>query len=301
MDRRPLPTARSRHRSFGIQDPDPLPMQPSRTLRIRYRQSIMPLDDLTLELNTTPRPAPAPELEVMTRVLRLPTRSPRQARSIVRMQLDRLSPLPASDTTFDLVALRQDVGETVYALGILRRSVLADAAFASQRTVAVTRSIEDQDVVFRFRNAGAVDDREARWLRHAPKVAILCLGLTAVALAGDLRAEQWRERRLPEIAAAKRLAAQEVRQAGEQASARTDWAALERADAATRFLCVGGRIRAAAPAGVAVTSATADPQQVTLTMAGANGAALANAGGRAAPGADPNRPGPVVFPREVCG
>lgn len=262
----------------------------------------MPLDDLTLELNPTPRPAPAPVLEVMTRVLRLPTRSPQQARSIVRMQLDRLSPLPASDTIFDLVALRQEAAETVYALGILRRSTLADPAFASQRTVAVSRSIEDQDVVFRFRNAGAVDDREARWLRHAPKIAIVCLGLAAVALAGNLRAEQWRERRLPEIAAAKRLAAQEARQAGQQASARADWISLERADAATRFLCVGGRIGTALPAGVAVTSATADQQQVTLMMTpGANGAALAAAGGNLPPSISADQSSSVVFPREICG
>jgi len=262
----------------------------------------MPRDDLTLELNPTPRPASAPVLDLMTRVLRLPTRSPRQARSIVRMQLDRLSPLPASDTVFDLVVLRQDVGETVYALGILRRSTLADAAFASQRLVTVTRSIEDQDVVFRFRNAGAVDDREARWLRHAPRIALVCLGLAAVALAGNLRAEQWRERRLPEIAAAKRLAVQEARLADQQASARAEWVSLERADAATRLLCVAGRVGGTLPAGVVVTSAAADAQQVTLMLAsGANGAALANAGGRAPPGADPNRPGSVVFPREVCG
>jgi hypothetical protein len=259
----------------------------------------MPLDDLALDL--TPAPTPVPALEVMTRVLRLPTRAPRQARAIVRMQLDRLSPLPAADTLFDLVALRQDAGETVYALGILRRAALADPRFASQRTVTATRSVEGEDVVFRFRNAGAVDDREARWLKHAPRLALVCLGLAAVALAGQLRADQWRERRLPEIAAEKRLAAQQARLAEQQASARADWLSLERADAATRYLCVAGLVGSALPGGLAVTSATADPHTVTLNLGpGSNIAALVAAGATLPPGGDTAGAGSVVFPREVC-
>ena len=276
-------------------------MQPSGTLRIRYRQSVMPLDDLTLDLTPSQSSTPSPALEVMTRVLRLPTRAPRQARAIVRMQLDRLSPLPAADTLFDLVPLRQDAGETVYALGILRRAALGDAAFSAQRTVTVTRSVEDQTVAFRFRNAGAVDDREARWLKHAPRAALICLGLAAVALAGNLRAEQWRERRLPEIAAEKRLEAQRVRLANQQAEARAEWTALERTDAATRYLCVAGRIQAALPRGISVTSAAADGQTVTLSHGpGANVSALVAAGATPPVGGDPTQAGSVVFPKEVC-
>lgn len=261
----------------------------------------MPFDDLTPELTPLRPPTPDPALEVMTRVLRLPTRAPRQARAIVRMQLDRLSPLPAADTLFDLVPLRQDAGETVYALGIVRRAALADAAFSSQRTMAVTRPVEGQDVLFRFRNAGAVDDREARWLKHAPRTALICLGLAAVTLAGNLRAEQWRERRLPEIAAEKRLAAQQARLAEQRASARTEWISLERADAATRYLCVAGRIGSALPGGLAVTSAAAGTQTVTLSHGPrSNVPALVAAGGTPSPGADPAQAGSVVFPREVC-
>jgi hypothetical protein len=259
----------------------------------------MPFDDLALEL--TPAPTPVPALEVMVRVLRLPTRAPRQARAIVRMQLDRLSPLPASETLFDLVPLRQDGGETVYALGIVRRATLGDPAFTSQRTVTATRPVEGEEVVFRFRNAGAVDDREARWLKHAPRLALVCLGLAAVALAGQLRADQWRERRLPEIAAGKRLAAQQTRLAEQQASARADWAALERADAATRYLCVAGRIGSAVPRGLAVRSATADPHTVTLTVGpGTDLAVLVTAGAAQPVGGDPSGASSVVFPREVC-
>ena len=261
----------------------------------------MPLDDLTLELTSTPPLAPTPVLEVMTRILRLPTRAPRQARAIVRMQLDRLSPLPAADTLFDLVAMRQEAGETVYALGILRRAALADNAFSAQRTVAVTRSVEGETVVFRFRNAGAVDDREARWLKHAPRAALICLGLAAVALAGNLRAEQWRERRMPEIAAERRLIAQQARLVEKQASARAEWTALERTDAATRYLCVAGRIGTALPEGFAFTSVAADQHTVTLNHGpGSNVSALATAGATPPTGADPAQAGSIVFPREVC-
>jgi len=261
----------------------------------------MPLDDLALDLTPAHAPPPAPALDVMTRVLRLPTRAPRQARAIVRLQLDRLSPLPAADTLFDLVALRQDGGETVYALGILRRAALHDPAFSSQRTVTLARSVEGEDVVFRFRNAGAVDDREARWLKQAPRTALICLGIAAVALAGQLRAEQWRERRLPEIATEKRLIAQQARLDEQQSSARTEWMALERTDAATRYLCVAGRIGAALPGGVAVTSAAAHSQTVTLNYGpGSNVPALVTAGATPPTGNDPAQAGSVVFPREVC-
>ena len=64
---------------------------------------------------------PPPPLDVMIRVLRLPTRSRRQARNIARLQLDRLSPLPPGEIVYDLVPLRQDGAETVFAMGILRR------------------------------------------------------------------------------------------------------------------------------------------------------------------------------------
>lgn len=260
----------------------------------------MPLDDLSLDLK--PPPAPRPGLEVMTRVLRLPTPSVRQARSIVRLQLDRLSPLPAAETLFDLVPLNKDAGETVYALGVLRRSALADPAFGAQRVVAVTRTVGGREVVFRFRNAGAVDDREARWLRHAPTAAMVCMGLAAVALAGQLRAEEWRERRLPEIAAEQRLAAREARLVAERTAARAEWMSLERTDAATRYLCTVTRVAGARPEGVAVTGAVADAQRVTLTLTpGADAGALIAALGLPATPQTPDQALAVTFPSEVCG
>lgn len=271
----------------------------------------MPLDHLNLDLTSPPSAAldaptapdvpaaPRPEPEVMTRVLRLPTRSRRQARSIVKMQLDRLSPLPAAETLFDLAPMRQEGAETVYALGILRRRVLFDPAFADQRMVSAVREIEGVEVTFRFRNVGAVHDREVRYLKHAPRAALIALAVSAVALAANIRAETWREQRLPEIAAAQRLANQQARAAEQQTAARAEWTGLERTDAATRFLCVLSRVSEAAPNGLAIVSAAADPQQVTLrTAQGADASGLSRVG---AVTEGPATNGQIaVFPQAVC-
>jgi len=255
----------------------------------------MPLDDSFPDL-TPPPAAPVPPLEVMTRVLRLPTTSPRQARAIVRLQLDRLSPLPLSSIVYDVVTLRRDGAETVYALGIIRRAAL-DSAPATGG-LQVQQQIEGVDVVFRFRDPDAAGDLETRWLKHAPRAALVALGIAAVMLAANLRAEQWRERRLPEIAAAQRLAARDAIARRETADALQAWSALTRADAATRFLCVGGRIATVLPAGIQATAVSADSRKVTLTVAGGQAAVLAEAGGQAAPsnGAATQ----VVFPETVC-
>jgi hypothetical protein len=251
--------------------------------------------DLTLAL-----PPSAREAEVMTRVLRLPTGSLRQARAIVRMQLDRLSPLPVASVLFDLVRLPSPPGaEIPYALGILRRSILRDPAFVNRRIVALARSVDGVEVTFRFRNAGAVDDRETRWLAQAPRAAALALGLAAVALAGQIRADQWREARLPVIAAEQRTAARAARDAGAQAAATADWRALDRTDAATRFLCVTGKIAAVDRKAVAVAGFSAEAGQVRVTPRDADGAArLADAGG--VPATAGAGAAPVTFGSEVC-
>lgn len=251
----------------------------------------MPLDDLSLDLT------PARDLEVMTRVLRLPTGSSRQARRIVGLQLDRLSPLPSADVVYDLVPLRRDGAETVYALGLLRRSALSDPAFAARRTVQVSRAVEGAEATFRFRNAGAVTDQETRWLSHAPRIALACLALSAVALASNLRAEQWRERRLPEIANAQRQAAREARQAQQQQDAWTEWNALERTDAATRLLCVASRL-SSDPLSVAAVSADAD--KVTMTPITTAARARLQSSGGTSTASVAGQPAPVTFPGRIC-
>lgn len=259
----------------------------------------MPSDDSELTLELSP---PAREVEVMTRVLRLPTNSVRQARAIVRMQLDRLSPLPVQSVVFDLVRLQRTGGETTFALGVLRRSALLDPAFSNRRVVTLARSVDGSDVVFRFRNASAVDDRERRWLSHAPKAAALALGLAAVLLAGQIRADRWRELSLPAIAAEQRIAARVARDARDQSAALQDWRSLDRSDAATRLLCVASRIAADDRAPVVLASANSEATQVTLTpVDAAGGARLAAADGKpeSIEGAA-NGPTPVVFGPEVC-
>src|SRR5690606_27302935 len=110
------------------------------------------------------------------------------------------------------------------------------------------------------------------------RAALACLGLAAVALAGNIRAEQWRGQRLPEIAAEQRLAAQQARVAEQRASARREWTAMERADASTRFLCAAAQVAAVRRGGVAVASISADAQGVTLALPpGAETAALRQA------------------------
>jgi len=261
----------------------------------------MPLDsvpELTLDLSS-----PAREVEVMTRVLRLPTDSVRQARKIVRMQLDRLSPLPVTSVVFDLVRLERAGGETTFALGILRRSALLDPAFANRRMVALARSADGTEVVFRFRNASAVDDRETRLLAHAPKTAAVALGLAAVLLAGQIRADHWREARLPAIAAEQRIAARAARDARDQTAALAEWRSLDRSDAATRLLCIASKITAADRSPLALAGAASDATQVRLAPLDTGDAArLAAAGGEAAPaGGAAGAPTPVTFGPEVCG
>lgn len=264
----------------------------------------MPHDDTPLRLRPhlpdEPPPTPeAPALEVMTRVLRLPTQSPRQARAIVRMQLDRLSPVPVAETVFDLVRTRAEGAEGVFALGIIRRSALAAPAFADKRTVLATRGVEGADVTFRFRNPDGVDDRERRLLQHAPKAAMIAASVTAVLLAGAFRAEQWREQKLPELAAQQREAAQAQRAADEQAAARLQWTALERTDAATRLLCSMDRIRRAGQGQIVpVLSLNAEAEKVGLRVGSAAADVLARAGATVDQGEGAETA--VTFGREVC-
>ena len=262
----------------------------------------MPHDDLSFSLRPPPLPAEPslaaqPELQVMTRLVRLPTRSPRHARRIVALQLDRLSPLPAPDTAYDLVMIRQDGAETLYALGIVRKAHLSDAAYANRRHIVLTRTIEATEVAFRFRNPHAVDDREVRWLKHAPKAAVIALGLALVATAASQRADTWRAQRMVEIAAGQREAAREALDAELQASARADWTGLERTDAATRLLCVSQKVSATGDAPVPLLGYAGEADELVFRLPeGANTAPLLTAGG-----IEQGSPNVIAFGQEICG
>lgn len=256
----------------------------------------MPLDDLPLDL--TRPPAPEPPFEVMTRVVRLPTSSLRQARTIIRLQLDRLSPLPPDAVLFDLVPLRQDGSDTLFALGLLRRTALSLPGLSQQSTITAARTLDGAEVVFRFRNPGVTAQWETRWLAHAPRACLVALGVATMMLAGQIRADAWRERRLPDIAAEQRASTRGARDARDERQAHADWAALDRSDAATRLLCVASRVRAAAPDGLAVAGIAAKADQTVITLQGDLSAAMMNTLGRAP---DPASPRTLVFPAEVCG
>lgn len=254
----------------------------------------MPLDTLSSDLTLDLAP-PARDIEVMTRVLRLPTSSMRQARTIVRLQMDRLSPLPPDAVLFDLVRLSQADADTTYALGILRKSDLLEPAVAGKRVLALARTIEEREVVFRFRNPSATDDREDRWLAHAPKAAVLALAIAAVALAGQIRADQWREDQLPILAAEQRTGALAAREASEQTAALKEWKDLERSDAATRLLCVTNLVAGRDPRSLTVAAASGDAKSLRITTADAEGLArLSAAGGKA------TNAGAAAFDEEVC-
>lgn len=262
----------------------------------------MPNDDFphSLKAPEAETPVPEPALEVMTRVLRLPTHSVREARAIVKMQLDRLSPVPLAETVYDLVLVRPEGAEGVFALGITRRAGLSGPAFADRRTVAVTRTVDGASVVFRFHNPDGVDDRERRLLQHAPKAAVIAVGVTALLMAAAFKADQWREHRLPEVAGEQREAALARRASDERTGARADWVALERADASSRLLCVMTRVRRARPdQSIPVLSLGADAKQVTVqTTAGASSDALTAAGARV--GQAQGSGAEVVFGAGVC-
>ena len=204
----------------------------------------MPYDQPVLTPFADPAPEPAPEarLEVMTRTVRLPTASRAQARDIIRLQLDRLSPLPRADILFDVVPLDRQGGETRYALGVVRKAALDDPAFTRRRLVEVRRLVDGAEAVFRFRNPFMRSDWEPRLLRHAPAALVVCAGLAALMLAAADRSERRKERRLPEIAREAVVARRAAEAETTRISSLTAWAGLEHGDAATRALCVLTRL-----------------------------------------------------------
>lgn len=214
-------------------------------------------------------PAAAPDegvddrIPVMTRLMRLPTSSIREARSIVRLQLDRLSPLPSAETVFDVVSVRAEEGQGVYAIGILRRAILSTPPYDARPVLSLTRDVDGRRVTFRFRNAGATSEMEARYLRHAPHALMMALGVAALALSVHTKVQDWHDARLPEIAAETRARNLAVREGGYQVEARSDWMALERRDAATQILCLGSRL-GEVDRPIAINHLRADADRVTL-------------------------------------
>lgn len=217
------------------------------------------------EETLAPAPAEGGEdrIPLMTRVMRLPTSSIREARLIVRLQLDRLSPLPPSETLFDVVPLQAEKGQGVYAVGILRRAILSSAPYETRPVLALTREVEGRSVTFRFRNGGATSQFEARYLRHAPHALMIALGIAAVSLSIQVKAGEWRDRQLPAVASQARAQNVAQRDSRNQTEARAEWMALERRDAATQVLCLGARLAEFDPPAV-VRQLRADADRLTV-------------------------------------
>lgn len=214
-------------------------------------------------LASAPKGSGEDRIPLMTRMMRLPTSSIREARSIVRLQLDRLSPLPASETVFDVVPLQAEKAQGVYAVGILRRAILSSAPYDTRPVLTLTRDVEGRSVTFRFRNADATSEFEARYLKHAPHALMIALGIAAVSLSIQVKAGEWRDREMPEVASQARALNVAQRDNRNQTEARAEWLALERRDAATQVLCLGARLGEFNPPAV-VRQLRADADRLTV-------------------------------------
>ena len=228
----------------------------------------MPFDQPVITPFADPAPEPTlqAQLEVMTRIVHLPTGSRVQARSIIRLQLDRLSPLPVAEILFDVVPLGRQNDQTRYPLGVIRLDALNDPAFQRQRLLEARRSVDGADAVFRFRNPFVRSELEAQVLRHAPTALVICAGLAALTLAAADRAERWKARRLPEIEREVVLAQRAAAAETARNAAVTAWAGLERVEAATRALCVLTRLEQTGEVW-RVQSIDAQAEAVSITFA----------------------------------
>lgn len=263
-------------------------------------------DDRPLTLGAAPAPPEitpsAPPPQVMARLLRQPTTSRMKARAIVRLQLDRLSPLPPAETVFDLVLVERAGTEGVFALGVVRKADLARAEFHGQRVIALSQQVEGASAVFRFANPSWAGPKAPEWLRHAPSAAVLAGTLALVAAAGAHRSAAWTAQELPRIAAEGEARAAAAVLATEQQTARTDWSRLELGDTATRLQCVLDRLNQGDGGQVALLGLTADPGRVVLTIqAPVNEAALAETGAGLQSEAEADGATTAIYEGGACG
>lgn len=262
-------------------------------------------DDRPLTLGAVPAPPEltpsAPPPQVMARLLRLPTTSRIKARAIVRLQLDRLSPLPPAETVFDLVMVRRAGTEGVFALGVVRKADLARPEFDGQRTILLNQEVEGVAAVFRFANPAGAGLKVPDWLRHAPSAAVLAGAFALVAMAAAHRSAAWTEQELPRIAAEGEARAAAALLATEQQAARADWGRLERGDAATRLQCVLDRL-GESEGEVALMGLTAEAGRVVLTLqAPVDEAALDATGAELQSEGETDGPTTAIYEGGACG
>lgn len=262
-----------------------------------------PLNLGTVPVPPEPEPvAAAPTPQVMARLMRLPTTSRARARAIIKLQLDRLSPLPVAETAFDLALVGREDTDGLFALGIVRKTDLIRPETRSRRTIALAQDVEGKRVVFQFRNPGWAGPGQPLWMRHAPRAAILAAAFAAVALAGAHRSSVWATGELPRLEAEGQARLAAARLASEQTAARAAWQKIDQIDAATRLTCVLERLDRPASGRLTLLGLTADPDRIVLMLEGrVDAAALSAAGAALQPPTSSDDATTAVFEGGECG
>lgn len=176
---------------------------------------------------------------VLVRTLILPTTAPRQALAAARLRLDQLSPAPASEVLVEVTPLGGvEAGATRWAVGIVHRAqVVRACAELGRDSLLLTKMVEGQEVVFRFRDPAArlqIPPTLASWAGPA------AAGLGALALlllSMNLRVD--REMAALQIGdgGAQQIADRAWRLAADRDVAVRSWMNAERGDAARLTLC----------------------------------------------------------------
>lgn len=182
--------------------------------------------------------APSPDLVVMTRVLRLPTVSRHRALKIVALQLDRLSPIPATEIAWDLALVSRNGAEGVFVFGLIRKTLLPEG----QPRVIVQRQVEEWNATLTFRNPLVSHGHEERLLKRAPSLVLTSLCAAGLVLSITLKIDEWRATQLEQSAVEARFLRQQAVTERAEDDTRRLWLSTERTDAGMEWLCLTARM-----------------------------------------------------------
>jgi hypothetical protein len=188
----------------------------------------------------------APETEptldpaaVLVRTLVLPTTAPRQALAAARLRLDELSPAPASEVLVEVTPLGvAEAGSTRWAIGIVHRAqVVRACAELGRDSLTVTKTVEGQEVVFRFRDPAARLQIPEQWSSWAGPAAAGLGALALLLLSMNLRVDREMDALQIGDGGAQQIADRAWRLAADRDVAVRSWMNAERGDAARLTLC----------------------------------------------------------------
>jgi hypothetical protein len=263
----------------------------------------MPLDDSPLTLVPESPGAAADDerssLQVLVSIIELPTQSVRDARRMVALQLDRLSPIPAKAAVFDVALLPQEGGRRRVALAIARAIDLDRPEFKTLRRIAVRRLVENQRVSFSFKNPYADPLGDVRLLHRAPQACLVLLPIALISLAGAYRIDQWATSTRAARADQEQAALQKAISLRQQSLARAAWRSLERTDGSTKILCVLTRIGNGAPSALPIVNLIAEPTRVVVATTAPEGTTRLRSAGATIEAQGDRLTG--AFGQEVCG